>query len=109
MDPNTLVNSLILGLVVPFLVTIVKQSGFDDRVNHAIALGVYAAWAVGTTLVTSGFGDPRLFLVNFATTLVVGTVTYQTIMKPFGLDDKLTAATTLPAFQPPQEDVVIEG
>lgn len=105
MDPVLVVISLVL----PLLVSFAKQSGWDDRINHAIALAVYILWAFGYTFYYNGFTDLKLFLVNFATTLVVGTVTYQMILKPFGIDDALTHATTLPGQHAPEEDVVIEG
>lgn len=95
-----------LALFVPIIVSLLKQSGFDDRVNRLIALGTYLVWAGLVTFVDGGFTDISDFLGNFAATLTVGSVAYDRIYKAFGFDDTLTNATSF--VKAPEEDVVLE-
>lgn len=95
----------VLSLFLPVLVSIVKQSGYDDRVNKLIALAVYIAWAVVVTLAVGGEFNFVTFLNNFVTTLVTGTIAYQMIWKSFGFDDALTDATSF--RKPIEEDVEV--
>jgi len=98
--------NLVLSLFLPLLVTLVKQSGWDDRVNKLIALAVYLAWALIVTVAAGDFSVPG-FLQTFAITLTTGTIAYQMIWKAFGIDDALTAVTSIK--KAPEEDVVVEG
>jgi hypothetical protein len=98
-----------LSMLVPFIVSFAKQSGFDDRVNRIIAIWVYAVWAALVTLSTAGAASPAEFLNNFAVTITVGSATYNLILKQFGIDDKLTEATTPSRWKPPVEDEVEVG
>ena len=96
----------ILSLFLPLIVSFFKQSGFDDRVNRAIALVIYLVWAA---IVTVALGDFTIqgLLANFATTLVAGTIAYQMIWKAFGIDDTLTNVTSF--RKAPEEDVIVTG
>jgi len=107
-------GQLWLGFIVPFIIMLVKQSGFDDRTNRLIAVACYVVWAVVVTIATTGLAigdDPAAWIAtllnNFAATIVVGTVTYQLILKQFGIDDAVTNATSL--VKAPTMDEVIEG
>lgn len=95
-----------LALFVPLIVSVIKQSGFDDRLNRLIALGTYLVWALIVTVIAGGFTDISDFLGNFAATLTVGSVAYDKIYKAFGFDDALTDKTSI--VKPPQEDAVFE-
>lgn len=96
----------ILSLFLPLIVSLVKQSGFDDRVNRLIALGVYIIWAAFVTVALGDF-TVQGFLSNFVTTLVAGTIAYQMIWKAFGIDDVLTGVTSF--RKAPEEDVIVTG
>lgn len=107
-------GQLWLGFIVPFIIMLVKQSGFDDRTNRLIAVACYIVWAVIVTVATTGLNigdDPSAWIVtllnNFAATIVVGTVTYQLILKQFGIDDKITEVTSV--VKSPVLDEVIDG
>lgn len=107
-------GQLWLGFIVPFIIMLVKQSGFDDRTNRLIAVACYVVWAVIVTVATTGLDfatDPSAWIIallnNFAATIVVGTVTYQLILKQFGIDDKITEVTSV--VKSPVLDEVIDG
>lgn len=106
-------GNLWLALLVPFIISLIKQSGFDDRINRLIAVGCYVAWAVIVTLGNGVSGGDLAtwiiaFLNNFAATIAVGTVTYQLILKQFGIDDALTAATSF-VKSPIVDEEVLDG
>lgn len=108
-------GNLWLGFIIPFIIMLVKQSGFDDRTNRLIAVACYVIWAVIVTVATTGLniGDDVAgwivtLLNNFAATITVGFVTYQLILKQFGIDDAITNATSFNK-SPIVDEVVEEG
>lgn len=102
-------DNLWVALIIPFVVSLAKQSGFPDNINRLIALAVYASWAALTTLSTYGAAEPLVFLNNFAVTITVGSAMYTLVLKQFGIDDKLTELTTLGRWKGPEEDEVEVG
>lgn len=96
----------VLSLFLPLIVSLVKQSGFDDRTNRLIALVIYFVWAILATVLAGNFTVEGL-LQNFAITLTTGTIAYQMIWKSFGIDDTLTAITSFK--KSPEEDVIVSG
>jgi len=102
----------VLSFFLPLVISLVKQAGWDDRVNDLIAVLMYFAWAVivvvasGALANVSDFWEGvKIFGTYFVTTLVAGTVAYQMIWKAFGIDDQLSLKTSV--VKPVDEDVVV--
>lgn len=104
-----------LALFVPLIVSLVKQTGWSDRTNRIIAIAVYVVWAVAVTVAQIGFNLEDLptwivtFLNTFAVTITIGTVTYQLILKQFGIDDTLTSVTSVVKSPVVEEVIETEG
>jgi hypothetical protein len=114
-DPTVGFGDLWLALLVPFVIMLVKQTGFDDRINRLIAVGCYIIWAVIVTVGNVGLpGETAIdqwiiaLLNSFAATIAVGTTVYQLILKQFGIDDKVTELTSF-VKSPVLDEVVEDG
>lgn len=86
---------VLLGLFMPPIVAIIKQSGFTNQVNSAIALIVYL---VATVLWLWVRGEPITFAsytANAATLTVVGLTAYKMFWNGLGIDPPLTVATSI--------------
>ena len=115
----------LLGLVMPPIVALIKQSGFSKQVNSIIALVVYAA----ATLLYMNFHGIPIDLNSFATNATVLTVVGLTAYKMFwsaiggggdgtpegadgstggSLDAKITDVTSLNRFKalPPYPKII---
>lgn len=106
-------TSLGLDLIVPqFVAMLLKQSGFDKRLNTVIVLLVYVAWAaisVGIGVRGLPHGDLNEYVSSIITvlpaSLAAGYAAYTTIWKQLLGEETLTAKTSI--VKGPQEDPVI--
>jgi len=84
----------ILGLIAPFIIAVLKQSGFTKRQNSLIALGVCLtagiadAWYFGTL-------DPMDVAKTVFTVVSTAFVSYKMFFQALGIDDWLTEATSV--------------
>ena len=86
---------VLLGLFMPPIVAVIKQSGFSQQVNSLIALVVYL---VATILWLWIRNEPITFAsytANATTLTVVGLTAYKMFWGGLGIDPPLTEATSV--------------
>lgn len=71
----------VVALLVPVLVSFIKQEHFPDQVNAIIALAVYALVGVAAVLVTGQTFDMNNIVPTVTLFTVEGTVAYQLFWK----------------------------
>lgn len=99
----------VLDPLIPIIVAIVKQSGFDRRWNAMIAIAVYVVWTA-VSLFTGlravpGPITPEVFLSSLVTAAATGFVTYELVLKNLG-EQTLEQATSI--FKGPVSDPVLD-
>ena len=91
---------VLLGLFMPPIVAIIKQSGFSQQINSAVALVVYL---VATILWLWVRGEPISFAsytANAATLTVVGLTAYKMFWSGLGIDPVITEKTSVVRDKP---------
>lgn len=77
-----------LDALIPIIVTLLKQSGWDTRWNALLAIVVYAVWtAVSLATGLRAVEGPitfEVFISSFVTACVTGFVSYQLLWKNLG-------------------------
>jgi hypothetical protein len=102
-----------LDLIIPqFVAMLLKQSGFDKRVNTLIVLLVYVGWAaVSTVIGVRGMPHGTLeqtvssVITVLPLSLAAGYAAYTTVWKNLLGEETLTAKTSI--IKGPEEDPVI--
>lgn len=91
---NTQAIALIVGIAMPFVITILKQVGFPKWANlliaavSCIAAGVLTAWAAGQLNAANVVGA-------IAAVFIAAQATYAAYWKNTDTDDALNAATSI--------------
>jgi len=77
-----------LDALIPGLIAILKQSGWDNRWNAALAIVVYVVWtAVSLSLGLRAVEGPvtyEVFISSLVTAMTTGFVSYQLVWRNFG-------------------------
>lgn len=101
-----------LDALIPLIVTILKQTGFDRKWNAWIALGVYAVWTVFSLVTGLRASDgpltPEIVFTSFLTAVSTGFISYQLFWKnlPGDAEQRLEQSTSI--YKGPVSDPVIE-
>lgn len=101
-----------LDALIPIIIALLKQSGFDSRWNAWIAIGVYVIWtAVSLTTGLRAVEGPitvEVWISSFVTAATTGFVSYQLFWKnlPGDAEQKLEQTTSI--FKGPESDPVID-
>ena len=101
-----------LDALIPIIIALLKQSGFDTRWNAWIAIGVYIVWTAVSLFtglrVVEGQITPEIFISSFVTAASTGFVSYQLFWKnlPGDAEQRLEQSTSL--FKGPESDPVID-
>lgn len=91
----------LLDPLIPILIALLKQSGFDRKWNAWVAIGTYVVWTVVSLWLglrgVSGPITPEIFISSFVTAAVTGFVTYEVILKnlPGDAEQRLEYATSI--------------
>lgn len=91
---NTETIALIIGIVLPALISIVKQAGLNRWINTAIAIGT-CALAGFVTVWARGEIDWRNWAAAAAIILGVASTVYATFWRPSGIDTWLDNLTSV--------------
>jgi hypothetical protein len=98
-----------LDALIPGLIAILKQSGWDNRWNAAVAIGVYVVWTAVSLFTglraVEGEVTPEVFISSLVTAMLTGFVSYQLVWRNFG-EATLEAKTSI--VKGPESDPVIE-
>ena len=101
-----------LDALIPIIIALLKQSGFDSRWNAWIAIAVYAVWtAISLTTGLRAVEGPitvEVMISSFVTAATTGFVSYQLFWKnlPGDVEQRLEQATSI--FKGPESDPVID-
>lgn len=91
---------ILVGLLMPPFVALIKQSGFSQQINAAIALVVYLAativylWYQGIPITLDSYA------ANATALTVVGLAAYKMFWSGLGVDTPLTAKTSIKKAPP---------
>lgn len=102
MDPLTNPALIIFSLILPLLISFVKQAGWNSSVNSLIALICYVVVGVAATVVSGEELNLENAVQLIGLVTVFGTVAYNLFWKNFGssteggasFEDRLTEATS---------------
>lgn len=101
-----------LDALIPIVITLLKQSGFDARWNAWVAIAVYIVWTAVSLFtglrVVEGPITPETFLTSLVTAASTGFVSYQLFWKnlPGDAEQRLEQSTSF--FRGPESDPVID-
>lgn len=84
----------ILGFAMPLLISVIVQTGWDDRAKSVCAFVCCVIGAVGTAAL-SGQLDGVDVVTGFLIVFTLAMASYKGFWKPLGIAPALTAATTL--------------
>jgi SNF family Na+-dependent transporter len=84
----------ILGLLAPLVIAVLKQSGFTKAQNSLIALGVCLVVGIADAIYF-GTLDPMDVAKTVFTVISTAFVTYKMFFQALGIDDWLTAKTSV--------------
>jgi hypothetical protein len=102
-------NPSILDPLIPIIVSVLKQSGFDRRWNAWIAIAVYVVWTGASLMLglraTDGPVTPESFISAFVAAATTGFVSYQLIWRNLG-EQTLENATSV--VKGPETDEVLD-
>lgn len=101
-----------LDALIPIIITLLKQSGFDARWNAWIAIAVYVVWTAVSLFTgiraVEGPLTPEVFISSFVTAASTGFVSYQLFWKNLPGDAEQKLEQTTSVYTGPESDPVIE-
>jgi small basic protein len=102
LDPAQGAAFLLVALLMPIIVSLVKQSGFSSRANALLAIAVYAAFAVVGALVSNIPLDYQHLTPLIIIAALVGRAAYSMFWSQVGggdnaasIDQKITDKTSI--------------
>lgn len=84
--------SLIIGAVVPPLVSLIKRKRWSDSAKSLLSFIIFAIAGAGTAYFSDNFNG-RSIVSSFLLIAVTGYALYQSFYKPTGIDNAVSSAT----------------
>lgn len=101
-----------LDALIPIVITIIKQSGFDRRWNAWIAIAIYVVWtAISLATGLRAIPGPitiEVFIAAFVTAASTGFISYNLFWKNLPGDAEQTIEQKTSFFKGPETDEIID-